>query len=429
MHRTNPEPSVKRVWMRRLIAAAVIATLLVSLLSFTVFAQNRYVITDGDLVTAHNSFSRDPETVLKEVGIKLGEEDTYTTTYTDGVGKIDVQRMQRITVVHHGQTQTVSSYGETVAELLSRLGITPGVNDVLSCQTDRRTFNGMTVSIVQKEIRLEEYDEVISYQTNYFEDPELDPDEELVLVEGADGSKHCQAQIVLENGEEVSRKVLTETVTQEAVTRLVVTGVKRTVLMQNGGHGAFGTEAKPETPAAPSGSGTTTKPSDNGTTTKPSDNGTTTKPSDNGTSKPDNGSGTTTKPSDNGSDAPSAPSEPGEPDRSEVSENTITTSNGTTYTYSQKLTVKATAYSCEGYTGYTYSGTVARVGAIAVDPNYIPLGTKMYIVSNDGQYVYGYCVAEDTGSAIKGYKVDLYFNTIAECYAFGVRTCTLYILS
>ena len=66
---------------------------------------------------------------------------------------------------------------------------------------------------------------------------------------------------------------------------------------------------------------------------------------------------------------------------------------------------------------------------LTADPNYIPLGTKMYIVSNDGQYVYGYCVAEDTGSAIKGYKVDLYFNTIAECYAFGVRTCTLYILN
>lgn len=422
MHRANSEQSGKRVWLRRMIASAVVATLLVSLLSFTVFAQNRYVITDGDLVTAHNSFSRDPETVLKEVGIKLGEEDTYTTTYTDGVGKIDVQRMQRITVIHHGVSRTVSSYGETVAELLSRMNIVPGANDVLSCQTDRRTFNGMTVSIVQKEIRLEEYDEVISYQTNYFEDPELDPDEEIVLVEGADGSKHCQAQIVLEDGEEVSRKVLTETVTQEAVTRLVVTGVKRTILSQVGGHGAIGTTG-----------GTAVKPSDS----SPS------KPSDGGNSKPSNdnngsvtpsdgnngGSGSTTTPSDNGSESPSAPQEPSDPDRSEIGENTITTSNGTTYTYSQKLTVKATAYSCEGYTGYTYSGTVARVGAIAVDPNYIPLGTKMYIVSNDGQYVYGYCVAEDTGSAIKGYKVDLYFNTIAECYAFGVRTCTLYILN
>ena len=387
MRRANSEQSGKRVWLRRMIASAVVATLLVSLLSFTVFAQNRYVITDGDLVTAHNSFSRDPETVLKEVGIKLGEEDTYTTTYTDGVGKIDVQRMQRITVIHHGVSRTVSSYGETVAELLSRMNIVPGANDVLSCQTDRRTFNGMTVSIVQKEIRLEEYDEVISYQTNYFEDPELEPDEEIVLVEGADGSKHCQAQIVLEDGEEVSRKVLTETVTQEAVTRLVVTGVKRTILSQVGGHGAIGTTG-----------GTAVKPSDS----SPS------KPSDGGNSKPSNdnngsvtpsdgnngGSGSTTTPSDNGSESPSAPQEPSDPDRSEIGENTITTSNGTTYTYSQKLTVKATAYSCEGYTGYTYSGTVARVGAIAVDPNYIPLGTKMYIVSNDGQYVYGYCVAE-----------------------------------
>ena len=99
-----------------------------------------------------------------------------------------------------------------------------------------------------------------------------------------------------------------------------------------------------------------------------------------------------------------------------------------TYTYTEAITVSCTAYSCGGSPGYTYSGTLARVGAVAVDPNYIPLGTRMYIVSNDGQYVYGYCVAEDIGGGIKGYKVDLYFDTFAECYQFGVRTCTAYIL-
>ena len=52
----------------------------------------------------------------------------------------------------------------------------------------------------------------------------------------------------------------------------------------------------------------------------------------------------------------------------------------------------------------------------------------MYIVSNDGQYVYGYCVAEDTGGLIKGYKIDLYFDTVDECWEFGVRTCTVYVL-
>ena len=68
------------------------------------------------------------------------------------------------------------------------------------------------------------------------------------------------------------------------------------------------------------------------------------------------------------------------------------------------------------------------MGAIAVDPTVIPLGTKMCVVSNDGQYVYGYCVAEDIGGGIKGNKIDLYFDTYAECWDFGVRMCTVYIL-
>ena len=107
----------------------------------------------------------------------------------------------------------------------------------------------------------------------------------------------------------------------------------------------------------------------------------------------------------------------------------LTTASGETYYYSKVLTCTATAYSCEGYVGHTYSGTVARVGAIAVDPSVIPLGTELYIVTNDGRYIYGYCVAEDIGGSIKGNKVDLYFDTITECWRFGVRTCTVYVLS
>ena len=63
-----------------------------------------------------------------------------------------------------------------------------------------------------------------------------------------------------------------------------------------------------------------------------------------------------------------------------------------------------------------------------MDPRVIPYGTRMYIVSNDGEYVYGIASAEDCGGGIKGHKVDLYFNTSAECFQFGVRPCTIYIL-
>lgn len=111
-----------------------------------------------------------------------------------------------------------------------------------------------------------------------------------------------------------------------------------------------------------------------------------------------------------------------------ASENTVTTASGEVLTYKDKLTVEATAYSCESYEGITATGTRARYGAIAVDPDVIPYGTEMYIVSNDGAYIYGYAVAEDCGGAIVGNRIDLYFDRIDECWQFGRRDCTIYIL-
>ena len=105
---------------------------------------------------------------------------------------------------------------------------------------------------------------------------------------------------------------------------------------------------------------------------------------------------------------------------------TVATSGGTV-SYSRVLTVEATAYSGGGRTA---SGTKARVGAIAVDPRVIPLGSKLYITSADGKsWVYGYAVAEDTGGAIKGNRIDLYFNSEAQCNSFGRRTAKVYILN
>ncbi len=96
-------------------------------------------------------------------------------------------------------------------------------------------------------------------------------------------------------------------------------------------------------------------------------------------------------------------------------------------TYSSVLSVEATAYSGGGLTA---SGTNARVGAIAVDPSVIPLGSELYITSSDGSsWVYGYAVAEDTGGAIKGNRIDLYFNSESECQSFGRQSAMVYILN
>lgn len=111
-----------------------------------------------------------------------------------------------------------------------------------------------------------------------------------------------------------------------------------------------------------------------------------------------------------------------------IDDKTITLPSGEVLTYTDTVHVLGTAYACEGYTGITATGTVARVGEVAVDPEVIPLGTRLFVASDDGEYIYGVATAEDTGGLIIGARVDLYFDTEAECIQFGARDCTVYIL-
>ncbi len=113
-------------------------------------------------------------------------------------------------------------------------------------------------------------------------------------------------------------------------------------------------------------------------------------------------------------------------------------SRGKNFKYKKVLTMTATAYDLsyestgkrpgDKYYGITASGTKARPGVVAVDPKVIPLGTKLYVESLDGSKDYGFCVAEDTGGAIKGNRIDLFFNTREEVKRFGVRKVRVYIL-
>jgi 3D (Asp-Asp-Asp) domain-containing protein/peptidoglycan hydrolase CwlO-like protein len=80
------------------------------------------------------------------------------------------------------------------------------------------------------------------------------------------------------------------------------------------------------------------------------------------------------------------------------------------------LTVTATGYSL---TGRTATGVAVGYGVVAVDPNVIPLGTRMTIPG------YGEGVAADTGGAVSGSRIDLWFPTRAEALAWGARTVTI----
>ncbi|MGM0831084.1 MAG: ubiquitin-like domain-containing protein [Bacillota bacterium] len=91
--------------------------------------------------------------------------------------------------------------------------------------------------------------------------------------------------------------------------------------------------------------------------------------------------------------------------------------------------VSSTAYtaSCNGCSGYTATGINLKsnpnVKVIAVDPSVIPLGTKVYVEG------YGYAVAADTGGAIKGNKIDVFFPSKSDAYRWGRKTIKVKILN
>ena len=80
------------------------------------------------------------------------------------------------------------------------------------------------------------------------------------------------------------------------------------------------------------------------------------------------------------------------------------------------LTVTATGYALKGRTS---TGVSVGYGIVAVDPSVIPLGTKMTIPG------YGEGVAADTGGAMVGARIDLWFPTRAEALAWGTRTVSI----
>ncbi|MFA8438993.1 ubiquitin-like domain-containing protein [Pueribacillus sp. YX66] len=91
--------------------------------------------------------------------------------------------------------------------------------------------------------------------------------------------------------------------------------------------------------------------------------------------------------------------------------------------------MKSTAYTadCSGCSGVTATGINLKKNpntkVIAVDPNVIPLGTKVHV---DG---YGYAIAGDTGGAIRGNKIDVFFSSKSKAYAWGSKTVKVKILN
>ena len=100
---------------------------------------------------------------------------------------------------------------------------------------------------------------------------------------------------------------------------------------------------------------------------------------------------------------------------------------GAPQNYSKMIDMTATAYGPGPldngkWNDLTYMGGKVKKGVVAVDPNVIPMGSKLWIEG------YGEAIAEDQGSAIKGNRIDLAFNTRQQALDYGIQKVKVYVL-
>jgi uncharacterized protein YabE (DUF348 family)/3D (Asp-Asp-Asp) domain-containing protein len=338
----------KNALILRLVALTLCVLCAVTILSQAVMAKNTYVITDGEQVIVHTTYETNPEAVLDEAGLQLGEVDTYITLTGADVNEITVRRGMKVTVDNCGEVIEVVSYGETVGELFKRLDVFVQPQSDVSHPMDMALTDGMLISIHTTVESNDSYTVAIPFEIEYKQTDLLPEGKQVVLTEGVEGQRHRTARVTYVDGKETERELLTDEIITEPVTKVIAVGTG-------------------------------------------------------------NGKPTGTQPI--------------------IGDGVIITPTGEVLTYTHVDTYKATSYcrTCEGGE-WTSTGTPTRVGVVAVDPRYIPYGTRMFIVTKDGAYVYGVSTAEDCGGDIKKKRLDLFYETREEALAFGVRDCWVYFL-
>ena len=117
----------------------------------------------------------------------------------------------------------------------------------------------------------------------------------------------------------------------------------------------------------------------------------------------------------------------------QIDDTSIVLKNGRPVDYEYVVSGKATAYTAPAGS-YTASGRLAEIGTVAVNPDVIPYGSKLYIVGQYDNICYGYAIAADTGDGMMAgtIPVDVYMGSTEEHYddacAWGLQYVDIYVV-
>ncbi|NLC76855.1 MAG: DUF348 domain-containing protein [Clostridia bacterium] len=308
----------------------VVVLLLVVSFAITGYAWARkdVQLVDGGELKKVTSFAQTVGQLLADEGVILGAHDQVEPSLDTPLKKgmqITVSRAFSVTVQVDGQILEVHTLPVTVREVLHKAMVSLGPEDQVTPDLEEQVQPGQEVIVTRVTTEEVVEEEEIPYQVVRHQDPTLERGQTKVVQKGQNGLTHNTYRVTYINGEEVSRELVSKQVVKPPVNEEIQVGVLQVV--SRGGVDKRFREAK---------------------------------------------------------------------------------------------TVIATAYAPTG--NRTYTGTWPKRGTIAVDPKVIPLGTELYVEG------YGAGKAEDIGSAIKGNRIDVFVDTEEEAVKWGRRKVKVYIL-
>jgi uncharacterized protein YabE (DUF348 family) len=303
-----------------------------------VFRKSITVVVDGKQII-FITFQTTVGDALKKKHISIDAKDKISKNLNSKIVDNDVITIRRavnLKVAVDGKELNIKSAEETIGSMLNseKIALTP--EDKLIPSKESKLSEGIKVVITRIETKVITESAPINFKTVVKNDSSMLTSESKVLNQGQNGEKQITTSVVYENGKEICRKIIKETVTKAPIDKVMAQGTLSTISLSRG------------STSVPSG---------------------------------------------------------------------------------QSIKVKATAYWAVYGVGSTYTSSGRKAvrdpngySTIAVDPRVIPLGTKVYI---DG---YGYAVAADEGTAIKGNFVDVFFDTYKEACNWGVKYVNAYIV-
>lgn len=357
------------------------------------FSAHTYVLTDGDRYETVRLYPGSVEEAKKAAGFRnlkiIGQREGDNTTYLTLGQALSAQ------ITTKDQTLTVPFTACTVEELLNNNGIAFGSDDIITPALDEWLIEDTEVSVVSVTYRTETQTSPIPFEVETHESADIYEGEQRVARYGKNGESEITYRITLHDGAEVGKEAVSEKQIAAPVNCIVEQGTRKKE------------EPSEKQPDEPDSTVPASKPA-------PPENVT--------NSTPDGALSTAGR-----AEVWSVPA--GIYD--DTKNKTITANDGSSFKYTSVIDVKATAYHrIEDGGLITASGTTTRYGTVAVDPRIIPLGSRVYVVSDGGDksWSYGPGLAEDTGGLIKGNRVDLFFMTGEEAVEFGIRPAKIYIL-